>query len=39
MDPRFGGLTGEIIALVVALAICAFLLRGGRAGSRGGAKA
>jgi putative OPT family oligopeptide transporter len=39
MDPRLGGLTGEIVALVVALAICAFLLRGGRAGSRGGAKA
>jgi putative OPT family oligopeptide transporter len=39
MDPRLGGLTGEIVALVVALAICAFLLRGGRAGDRGSAKA
>jgi putative OPT family oligopeptide transporter len=39
MDPRLGGLTGEIVALIVALAICAFLLRGGRAGSKGGANA
>jgi putative OPT family oligopeptide transporter len=31
IDPRLGGLTGEIVALVVALAVCAFLLRGGRA--------
>jgi putative OPT family oligopeptide transporter len=33
MDPRLGGLTGELVALVVALAVCAFLLRGGRAGT------
>jgi putative OPT family oligopeptide transporter len=33
MDPRLGGLPGEIVALGVALAVCAFLLRGGR--SRG----
>ncbi len=39
MDPRLGGLTGEIVALVVALAICAFLLRGGRAGNKGGTNA
>jgi len=31
MDPRLGGLTGEAIALLVALAVCFFLLRGGRA--------
>jgi putative OPT family oligopeptide transporter len=37
MDPRLGGLTGELVALVVALAVCAFLLRGGRAGVRGAA--
>jgi putative OPT family oligopeptide transporter len=30
MDPRLGGLPGEIVALGVALAVCAFLLRGGR---------
>jgi hypothetical protein len=30
MDPRLGGLTGETVALVVALAVCYFLLRGGR---------
>jgi hypothetical protein len=30
MDPRLGGLTGEIVALVVGLGVCAFLLRGGR---------
>jgi putative OPT family oligopeptide transporter len=34
MDPRLGGLTGEIVALAIALAVCAFLLRGGRAGNR-----
>jgi hypothetical protein len=36
MDPRIGGLAGEIVALLVGLGICAFLLRGGRdqAGSR-----
>jgi putative OPT family oligopeptide transporter len=37
MDPRLGGLAGELVALIVALAICAFLLRGGRAGERRGA--
>ncbi len=31
MDSRLGGLTGELVALAVALAVCAFLLRGGRA--------
>jgi putative OPT family oligopeptide transporter len=31
MEPRLGGLTGELVALAVALAVCAFLLRGGRA--------
>jgi putative OPT family oligopeptide transporter len=30
MDPRLGGLTGEVVALVVGLGVCAFLLRGGR---------
>ncbi len=34
MDPRLGGLTGEAIALLVALAVCFFLLRGGRAVAR-----
>jgi putative OPT family oligopeptide transporter len=34
MDPKFGGLTGEVLALLVGLAICAFLLRGGRSGAR-----
>ena len=34
MDPRIGGLAGETAALVVALAVCFFLLRGGRAVSR-----
>ena len=33
MDPRLGGLMGELVALAVALAVCAFLLRGGRAGT------
>ena len=36
MDPRIGGLPGEFVALVVALAVCFFLLRGGRAGRQGG---
>ena len=39
VDPRLGGLAGELIALAVALAVCAFLLRGGVAGAataRGG---
>jgi uncharacterized oligopeptide transporter (OPT) family protein len=30
MDPRLGGLTGEAVALVVAVVVCYFLLRGGR---------
>jgi len=34
MDPRLGGLTGELVALVVAIAVCAFLLRGGRSNAR-----
>jgi putative OPT family oligopeptide transporter len=31
MDPRLGGVIGEAAALAVALAVCFFLLRGGRA--------
>jgi len=38
MDPRFGGLAGEMVALLVGLGICAFLLRGGRSGGRSGAR-
>jgi len=34
MDPRLGGLTGELVALAVAVAVCAFLLRGGRSAAR-----
>jgi hypothetical protein len=34
MDPRLGGLTGEMVALLVGLAICTFLLRGGRSVAR-----
>jgi putative OPT family oligopeptide transporter len=34
MDPRLGGLTGELVALAVAVAVCAFLLRGGRSNAR-----
>jgi putative OPT family oligopeptide transporter len=30
MDPRLGGLAGELVALIVAIAVCAFLLRSGR---------
>ena len=30
MDSRLGGFTGEAAALIVALAVCAFLVRGGR---------
>ena len=30
LDPRLGGLVGEAAALAVALAVCAFLFRGGR---------
>jgi putative OPT family oligopeptide transporter len=32
MDPRLGGLAGELVALAVTVAVCAFLLRGGRSG-------
>jgi uncharacterized oligopeptide transporter (OPT) family protein len=37
MDPRLGGVVGEAVALLVAIGVCAFLLRGGRATSRGAA--
>jgi len=30
LDPRLGGIAGEAAALAVALAVCAFLYRGGR---------
>jgi hypothetical protein len=30
IDPRLGGLAGEFGALIVALGVCYFLLRGGR---------
>jgi len=30
MEPKLAGLTGEVAALLVGLAVCAFLLRGGR---------
>jgi putative OPT family oligopeptide transporter len=30
IDPRLGGLAGDLVALIVAVAVCAFLLRGGR---------
>jgi putative OPT family oligopeptide transporter len=33
MEPRLGGLAGEAVGFMVALAVCVFLLRGGR--SRG----
>jgi putative OPT family oligopeptide transporter len=32
LDPRLGGVAGELAALAVAAAICYFLLNGGRAG-------
>ncbi len=32
IDSRLGGLTGEVAALVLALGVCFFLLRGGRQG-------
>jgi putative OPT family oligopeptide transporter len=32
MDPRLGGLPGELLALLLAVAFCLFLYRGGRAG-------
>jgi hypothetical protein len=38
MDPRIGGLPGEVVALLVGLGICAFLLRGGRSGARSSAR-
>ncbi|HET7203068.1 MAG TPA: oligopeptide transporter, OPT family, partial [Steroidobacteraceae bacterium] len=31
IEPRLGGLVGEFVALIVAVAVCAFLLRGGAA--------
>jgi len=34
MDPKLAGLTGDVAALVVALAVCIFLLRGGRSSAR-----
>jgi putative OPT family oligopeptide transporter len=34
VEPRLGGLAGELLALAVGVAVCAFLLRGGRSGSR-----
>jgi hypothetical protein len=34
MDPRLAGLAGDIAALLVAAAVCYFLLRGGREGAR-----
>jgi putative OPT family oligopeptide transporter len=34
IDSRLGGLTGEIAALVLAVGVCYFLLRGGRTGRR-----
>jgi len=34
MEPRLGGLAGELVALLIVIAVCAFLLRGGRSGSR-----
>ncbi len=33
MDPRLGGLLGDVVALALALGVCVFLLRGGRAGA------
>jgi hypothetical protein len=36
MDPRIGGLAGELIALAVTVVVCAFLLRGGRSGTPSG---
>ncbi len=35
LDPRLGGLAGAVAALLVALAVCGFLYRGGRSGVRG----
>ena len=31
MDPRIGGIVGQLVAAAIALAVCAFMLRGGRA--------
>jgi hypothetical protein len=33
MDPRLAGLAGDAAALLVAAAVCYFLLRGGREGT------
>ena len=35
MDPRLGGLPGELLALLLAGGFCLFLYRGGRAGRQG----
>jgi uncharacterized oligopeptide transporter (OPT) family protein len=35
MDPRLAGLAGDVAALLVAAAVCYFLLRGGREGATG----
>jgi putative OPT family oligopeptide transporter len=32
LDSRLGGLSGELVALVLAVGVCVFLLRGGRPG-------
>jgi hypothetical protein len=34
MEPHLGGLAGELVALAVTVAVCAFLLRGGRSAAR-----
>ncbi len=34
MEPRLGGFAGELVALLVVVAVCAFLLRGGRSDGR-----
>ena len=31
MDPRVGGMVGQLVAAAIALAVCAFMLQGGRA--------
>ena len=32
MDPRIGGIVGQLAAAAIAIAVCVFMLRGGRAG-------
>jgi hypothetical protein len=34
LDPRLGGLAGDVAALTVAVAVCSFLFRGGRSRSQ-----